>query len=248
MEEVYESDDEIFFVSTWGRSPTADKKHLIQWKIYNPQGERIYATTDRYVAIKSNSFYTERVSLSQKVRDEAKPGMFTVKLYLDDKLKKSLKLEYVRKSIVNHNIVGAVILPFSFEGTSHVRRQVYLSTASNAIYGEVQRIAKKTIPPAAAENLIAGDFPPEYFDDPSRMNDVKELFPENVLIAGTLNLPQYQGQASSLKVYTYELKTGHQKKFTYIATTVHEKYTLALSELLIGVLHKEGLLEYLQSL
>ena len=66
IEEIYQSDDEIYLVSSWGRIQTS-KKHLVQWKLYNPGGERLYLTTDRYLIIRRNSFYWERISLSQKL-------------------------------------------------------------------------------------------------------------------------------------------------------------------------------------
>lgn len=246
IEEIYQSDDQIFLVSTWGRAPSSNKKHLLQWKLYNPKGESMYLTTDRYVVIKPNTFYTDRISLSQKTKDEFKSGMYTIELYLDDKLFGSQKVDYINKSIINVNIDGAVVLPFSFDGESYVRHKGILNTTANAIYGEVKRIVKETVPPTVAEQRIGGSFSPKYFDDPDRMSKIKELFSEDILVAGSVKLAEYTEQEHRLTVYIYHSKKGYYKKFTYLTHTMVQKYTLILSELIKGVLHNQHLTEYLR--
>lgn len=247
IEEIYQSDDEIYLVSSWGkRAKSSD--HKLQWKISTLKGEPIHNTPERYRTIHPNMFRWEQIKLDANLREKLQFGTYTVNLYLDDKLIKSQNIDYINRSIINHTIDTAVVLPFSFAGTSHVRRKSYLNAAANAIYGEMKRIVKETVPPAVAEGLIMGDFTPEYFNDPTRMSSVVEQFSEDILVTGTLSLAQYLGQEFSIKVYVYQSKTRHYKTFTYSTSTMVQEYTFILSELIKGVLYEKGLLEYLRTL
>ena len=247
IEQIYQSDDEIYLVSTWGkRAKSSD--HKLQWMISTLKGEPIHKTPERYVTIHPNMFRWERIKLEANLREKLQLGTYTVSLYLDDKLIKSQNVDYINRSIINPTIDTAVVLPFSFEGTSHVRRKFYLNTAANAIYGEIKRIVKETVPPAVAGDLIGGDFTPEYFNDPTRMSSVVEHFSEDILVTGTLSLAQYLGQEFSIKVYVYQSKTRYYKKFTYSTTTMVPEYVFMLSELIKGVLYEKGLIEYLRTL
>jgi hypothetical protein len=246
IEEIYQSDDEIFLVSSWGRTQTS-KKHLLQWKLYNPGGERLYLTTDRYLIIRRNSFYWNRISLSQKQKNKLDSGMYTVELYLDDKLLKSQDVKYINKSIINPNLNGAVILPFSFDGPGKLSRKSYLNATTNAICGEVKRIVKETVPPAVAEEEIGDDFSPEYLNDPHRMSSVTGVFSEDILITGTLKFEDVEDETNLLTVYVYQSKTGTKKRFMHAEGGAKRYYRLILADLIKGVLYEQGLLEYLRT-
>lgn len=246
IEEIYQSDDEIYLVSSWGkRAKSSD--HWLQWIISTLKGEPIHITPERYVTIHPNMFRSERIKLKANLREKLQFGTYTVNLYLDDKLLKSQDVKYINKSIINPNLNGAVILPFSFVGPGQLSRKSYLNTTTNAICGEIKRIVKETVPPAVAEEEIGDDFSPEYLNDPNRMSSVTGVFSEDILITGTLKFSDMADEINLLIVYVYQSKTRTKKKFMHIEGGGKRYYHLILADLIKGVLYEQGLLEYLRT-
>ena len=247
IEEIYQSDHEIWLVSSWGSSAKSSD-HRLRWEICTLDGEPIHTIPDYHETIYSNMFNSYRIKLDTTLKENLQSGMYTVKLYLDDKLIRSQDVKYINKSIINPNLNGAVILPFSFDGPSKLSRKPYLNTTTNAICGEVKRIVKETVPPAVAEEGIGDDFSPEYLNDPNRMNSVTGVFSEDILITGTLEFSDWEDDTNLLAVYVYQSKTRTKKKFMHIEGGAKRYYHLVLADLIKGVLYEQGLLEYLGTL
>jgi hypothetical protein len=176
--------------------------------------------------------------------------MCKIKMYLDDKLRASHDIEYVKTSIINHNINGAVILPFRFAGElagSPIGSKSYPNTPSNAIYGEVKRIVKGTVPPAVAEERIGDLFYSRNVNDKDLMRSIAESFSEDILITGSLDLSKEELNPMQLTVCVYHSRTQAMKRFTY--STVHGRYyAVILGDLIQGILYEKGLLDYLRTL
>jgi len=181
----------------------------------------------------------------QKIKTKLSSGACKINMYLDDKLRASQEVEYVKTSIINHNINGAVILPFRFAG--HVLSQGFLNTVPNAIYGEVKRIVKRTVPPAVAEERIGDLFYSRNVNDKDLMTSIAESFSEDILITGSLDLSKEEGISMQLTVCVYHSRTQAMKRFTH--STVHGRYyAVILADLIQGVLYEEDFLDYLRAL
>jgi len=243
---IYQSDDEIILVSMWS-STGESKNHRIRWEIYNLADERIYTTKEQYVTIRRHMSIYQHILLDNDLKAKLQLGTCTVKLYFDDKLVKYQDIKYINESLINANLNGAVILPFRFKASSYVQEKVALNTVTNAIYGEVRRIIKDTVPPSAAEEEIPYKFHPKLFSDEEKMARIKEIFPENIFLSGTLELKQYKHERMALIVSVYDARKGYIKKFGY-QTSASADYETIMIDLIDGVLYRKGLLEYLRSL
>lgn len=243
---IYESDDEIVLVSTW--NPVSKSEgHKIRWEIYNSIGERVYATRDYEITIHPNMSNFYRMRFDQKIKNRLSPGMCKIKMYLDDKLRASHDIEYVKTSIINHNINGAVILPFRFAASSPTDSTLpmrdYLNTLPNAIYGEVKRIVKDTVPPAVAEERIGDLYYSRNVNDKDLMRSIAESFSEDILITGSHDA----SWPSGLTVCVYHSRTQAMKRFTY-STVIGVSIAVILGDLIQGILYEKGLLDYLRTL
>jgi hypothetical protein len=243
---IYQSDDEIILVSMWS-STGESKNHRIRWEIYNQADERIYTAKEQYVTIRRYMSNYQHILLDNDLKAKLQLGTCTVKLYFDDKLVKYQDIKYINESLINANLNGAVILPFRFKASSYVQEKVALNTVTNAIYGEVRRIIKDTVPPSAAEEEIPYKFHPKLFSDEEKMARIKEIFPENIFLSGTLELKQYKHERMALIVSVYDARKGYTRKFGY-QTSASENYETIMIDLIDGVLYRKGLLEYLRSL
>ncbi|MBW2570172.1 MAG: hypothetical protein JRE47_12615 [Deltaproteobacteria bacterium] len=248
IENVYQSDDEIFLVSSWHES-TPTGSHLIKWRIYNDKGESVAETEESYVTLRPLIFLFNRISLSEAFKEKTPFGnYYSVHLYVDDKLMASQRVGFLNESIVNPHLQSAVVLPFQFTPGSHIKNKVVLVTATNAVYGEVRRIIKGAVPPAVTENQIGNDFAKKNFASEDQINIMAEIFNEDILIAGNVSFPKSIGEESILTVLVLYKKTGRIKKFTASDYGGKGKYALVLSDLIRKVLYEEGLLEYLRKL
>jgi hypothetical protein len=209
--------------------------------------ERIHTSQVKTVTIENRMSYFHTILLNDNIKEKLQIGTCTVKLLLDDKVIKYQDVKYINESLVNDNINGAVILPFRFRSSSYVQDKVVLNTVTNAIYGEVMRIIKDTVPPSAAEEEIPYKFHPKLFSDQEQMTRIKEIFPENIFLSGTLELGQWKTDSMILTVSVYDARKGFIRKFAYL-TSASASYETIMTDLIDGILHKKGLLEYLRSL
>lgn len=246
IKKIYQSDDELFFVSTWqvGGKP---EDHRIRWEICTLEGESIYTSSEEHVTIRRRMSYYQPIQLDKNVKKRLQSGMCTVKLYFDDELKKSQDVEYISKSIINPNLNGAVLLPFRFKTASYVQEKTVLNTVTNAIYGEVKRIIKDTVPPSAAEEGMPYKFDPKFYDDEKEMARIKKIFQKDIFLTGSLELGQYKIDRMALTVSVYDARKGHIRKFGY-QTLASANYDTTILDLIEGILYKENLLEYLGTL
>jgi hypothetical protein len=157
IKKVYQSDKEVILVSSW-RSSGSSEGNRIRWEIWTPKGELAYSTTDKKINIRRNLSFYQTIRLDENVEEKYPPGVYTIKLYLDNQLIKSQAVEYFDKSIINTSLNGAVILPFSFRGPSQVNPKVFLNTTTHALYGAVRRRVEGTVPPVMAAIEFGDDF------------------------------------------------------------------------------------------
>jgi hypothetical protein len=246
IKEIYQSDNELVFVSSWSSSGKLED-HRIRWEIYNLAGERIHTSRETTVTIRNRMSYFHTITLNDNVKENLQSGTCTVKLLLDDKVIKYQDVKYINESLINDNLNGAVILPFRFRSSSYVQDKVVLNTVTNAIYGEVRRIIEDTVPPSAAEEEIPYKFHPKLFSDQEKMARIKEIFPENIFLSGTLELGEWKTDSMILTVSVYDARKGYIRKFAYL-TSASGTFESIMIDLIDGVLYKKGLLEYLRSL
>ncbi len=246
IRKMYKSDDEIVLVSNW--NPVSKSEgHKIRWEIYNSIGEMVHTTGDYDITIRPHMFNSYRIRFDQKIKNRLSSGMCKTKMYLDENLVASHDIEYVKRSIINHNIDGAVILPFRFAVFSHKLSKGLLNTVPNAIYGEVKRIVKNAVPPAVAEERIGDLYYSRNVNDKDLMTSIAEGFSEDIFVTGSLDLGKYDGEPSRLTVCVYHSRTQAMKRFTH--STVHGRYYAAiLADLIQGVLYEEDFLDYLRAL
>ena len=178
------------------------------------------------------------------------PGLYTVRLYIDDKQALSKSFQYNDISIINRNAQRAVILPFrdvSIE-TNMLRDSInaYLNTIANAIYVEVKRIIPDTIPHYVAHQKIGQPLRPDCFHDPQCLSFIENMFGKSIFVTGDVEFGKYVTDNNRLTVYIYdankrEIKeySNDEKGLTFYSETVHN--------LLVGVMRKKGLLDYFVS-
>lgn len=249
---LYESDNELYFISYW-KNCSRSENHELKWELYNKNGVSIYNTIKKNMEIRPHMFYTNKVYLDKSIKDGLIPGMYTVKLYLDGNLVKTKSGEYVPKSIVNKNVNSAVILPFndiSVETNIKFKASPYIiNTFSTAFYHEVKRIIPWTTPHYISERTVGDLSGPNCFKDKSCLNKIKHMFEDDIFISGNIRLSKFVVDIATLSVYVYHSKTGVVKRFSY---SQHPrgglKYSDLIHDLIKGVMHEKGFLNYLISL
>jgi len=247
IREIYKSDDEIVLVSTW--NPVGKSEgHNIRWEIYNSIGERVHASRDYYATIRPHMSFFHTIRFDERIKNRLGSGTCKIKMYLDDKLQTSQDIEYVKRSIINHHIDGAVILPFRSDVIAPFPIKPYLNTVSNAIYGEVKRIIKDTVPPAVAEERIGDRFYSQSFTDTNLMRSISADFSEDLFITGSLYLGREAGDLMDLTVYVHHSRMQTRKTFRYSSPIRQGRYDRILADLIQGVLYEGGFLDYLRSL
>jgi len=248
IRKIYKSDDEIVLVSTW--NPVGKSEgHNIRWEIYNSIGEMVHRTSDYDITIRPHMSNSYRIRFDERIKNRLSSGMCKIKMYLDENLVASHEVEYVDRSIINHNISGAVILPFRFAASSSaIPHKAFLNTVSNAIYGDVKRIVEDTVPPAVAEERIGDLFYSHSITYENRMRRVAESFSEDIFITGSLHVEHYEGSPCILTVSVYHSRSQVTKTFKYSSLIREGRYSAVLADLIEAVLYEEGLLEYLRTL
>jgi len=249
---LYKSDHEIFFISHWGNCSRSEN-HELKWELYNKNGVKVYNTIQRNVKIRPHMFYSIKIYLDKSIKDSLIPGMYTVKLYLDGDLVKTKSGEYVPKSILNKNVNSAVILPFNdtsvetnikFDASSLI-----INTFSSAFYHEARRIIPRTTPHYISERTVGDLSGPNCFKDKSCLNKIDSMFKDDIFISGNIRLSQFLVEISTLTVYVYNSRTGIVKRFSYSQHPGGERtYSELMHDLIKGVMHEKGFLDYLTSL
>jgi len=251
IQTLYESDEEIFFISTWGDCSKSEN-HELRWELYNKNGVKVYDTIQRGVKISPYMFYSTKISLDKSIKDSLIPGMYTVKLYLDGDLVKTKSGEYVPKSIINKNVNSAVILPFndtSVATNMKVKQSsVIINTFSSAFYNEVRRIIPRTTPHYISEKTVGDLCGPDCFEDKNCLNKIDSMFKNDIVISGNIRLSKFVVEIATLTVYVYNSKTG-RAKFSYSQNPGGDlTYSKMMHDLIKGVMHEKGFLAYLTSL
>ncbi|MCK5601987.1 hypothetical protein KAR91_08965, partial [Candidatus Pacearchaeota archaeon] len=242
---------EIFVVSSWGKFPKSEN-HKLKWDIVNKEGKNVYTNSNENVTIHPYMYISQPIRIDRITKDDIQAGMYTVNFYFDDKLVKSQNVQYVPESIINKNIQGAVILPFSnksletaFAGS---RNELLSNTISFAIYSEVKRIIPYTVPHFVAQQNLRTLLRTDCFNNKDCMNWIEDKFDEEIFITGNIELAKYEDDLFSITVYVYHTKTKTIKKFDYSESGAKERYDRIIQALLKGVMYKEGLLDYLKSM
>lgn len=252
MKTLYESDNEIFFISYW-KNCSRSENHELKWELYDKNGDEVYNTVQKDVEIRPHTFYSKKIDFDKSMKDSLIPGMYTVKLYLDGDLVKTKSGEYVPKSILNKNVKSAVILPFndiSVETNIKGNAKPYIiNTFSSAFYHEVKRIIPWTTPHYISERTIGDLSGPNCFKDKSCLNKIALMLENDIFISGNIRLSKYVVDIATLSVYVYNPKTEIVKRFSYSQhPRTGLKYTDLMHDLIKGVMHKKGFLDYLISL
>jgi hypothetical protein len=257
MKTLYESDNEFFLIYYWDKysmeKSRRSKNHELKWELYNKNDVEIYNTIDKDVKIRPHTFHSNKIDFDKGIKDSLIPGMYTVKLYLDGDLVKTKSGEYVPKSIINKNVNSALILPFndiSVETNIPYNARPYIiNTFSSAFYHEVKRIIPWTTPHYISETTVGGLSGKNCFKDRSCLKQIEILFENDIFISGNIRLSQYVVDIATLSVYVYNSKTGIVKRFSYSQhPRTGLKYTDLMHDLIKGVMHKKGFLDYLISL
>ncbi len=243
---VYESDEKIVLVSNW--NPVTAASHRIRWELFDSTGEKVFVTREFEATIRPHMFHCVSVRLKERIKNRLNPGTCQFKMYLDDELKASISIDYAKRSILNHNINGAVVLPFRAENVPHFNMKPYLNTVSNAVYGEVNRIVENSIPPSVSEKSIGEVFYSKNSNDARLMKRLSQEFRADLLISGSLCLSSVEGEVASLTVDAYNKKIGHMRSFISSTGVGHGTYSDEIIELIAGVLYEKGFLSYLKAL
>ena len=146
-----------------------------------------------------------------------------------------------------------MILPFNDTSVEtnikvNVSPQI-INTFSTAFYHEVKRIIPLTTPHYISERTVGDLSGPNCFEDRSCLNKIEHMFEDDIFISGNIRLSKMVYEISTLTVFVYNSKTGIVKKFSYSQHPgIEEPYSELMRDLIKGVMHEKGFLDYLTSL
>ena len=244
IEKIYESDNEVTFVCTWGRSVKTGSCEL-RWDIYNQSNERIYTKTYSDARLKPSMYYYHTLSVD---RIGLKPGRYTISVSVDDDLAISQNFEFIPMRITNRNITGAVILPFSDISTETYCTAPWITDSiASAVYLEVKRIIPGTVPHYVSEQNLGKNFEIK-LDNTECVAKLKDTFKEDLFITGSVELPKFVGAYSDLTIFVYDKRKGDTQTYQHsLAEHQQTSYANIIHNLIKGVLYEEGFLEDLKS-
>ena len=122
----------------------------------------------------------------------------------------------------------------------------YLNTIANAIYFEVKRIIPDTIPHYVAHQKIGQPLRPDCFHDSECLSFIEDMFGKSIFVTGDVEFGKYTNDNNRLIVYIYDANRSEIKEYSDDEMGLRS-YSETVHNLLIGVMRKKGLLDYLVS-
>jgi hypothetical protein len=251
IETIYESDDEITVLASWGNIPESEG-HTLKWEFCRNDGTVILQKSINNANLEPYTYYRNKFRIDTVTKDTLDQGTYQVNFHIDEKLVSKQDIQYVEKSIRNLSIKNTVILPFSYtlKGSRFSKKkdaESISNTVADAIYCEVKRIFPYTTHHSRSGVEIGEPYSLDCFENSECLESIKDKFgTEDIIITGNITLPEYIGEAAWLTVLVYDPATGEKKEFIDTGSG-YSYYHHMLRSLLFEVMYSEGLLEYLKN-
>ncbi len=242
---IYKSDKQVIVGVIFNVAFQSDN-HVLRWEILDESDNTIYIKDERDFSIKPRTFHSRTLKLTETLKNKLNSGTYTIKVYLDGLLAKSVEILYVPESIINENVSGAVILSSNHAEALHsavLRSGLLIDTLDACIYSEVKRIIPDTVPPSVSRGII-GDSREITIE---KIHEYEDELDKDIYVWSSVEIGKYVGENNSLTVTVYDSKTGTTKEFrSNISAGFYVDVTL--KDLLRKTLHETGFVDYLRSL